>query len=411
MFSTDSASYSEDLARLDDTEPCCPDIIRFEEEPLPIRPDGSNMHVVARIQELPEEVLSYCDEYLTLLMNLCQDEEDEFKANDDVPGRPGVDNTSIIRENSWAVNSGLPTTRPCESSSMTSSKTNRNSSYYALSQATNNITDISSNSHWQGPLPQNTEPTTTTTAPGTSTAAAEQTAVLTSLNVREEPTCSLSYRSQPRVYSMLRSLDDGAATSSSSKIDQDDFVLPLQATNAGPAAPTPADTITAQVRSTTGGASVGSETAIYPFQNKKWMERYSDLLEFKKKQGHCHVPFHYKENPALSQWVKRQRHQYKLWEARKHSHINSERIQMLEMLGFTWDSHAASWEENFQALKDFKDTHGHIHVPIANAQLSTWVKRQRRQYNQYIANQPSTMTPEKVHRLSELGLVWRKRGG
>jgi hypothetical protein len=154
----------------------------------------------------------------------------------------------------------------------------------------------------------------------------------------------------------------------------------------------------------------GPEATIHPYQNQKWMVNYKELLDYKARQGHCHVPFHDKENPSLSQWVKRQRHQYKCLKAGKHSHLNTDRIKMLEMIGFTWDSHAAAWEENFQALKEFNRKYNTTKVPVSCSQLSTWVKRQRRQYRRFVLKQRSTMTPDRIRMISELGLTWNAGG-
>ena len=151
------------------------------------------------------------------------------------------------------------------------------------------------------------------------------------------------------------------------------------------------------------------EVMIHPYQNEKWMANYRILLQYQREYGHCHVPFHYKENPALSQWVKRQRHQHKCWSAGKHSHLNKERIQMLEMAGFTWDSHASAWEQNFQTMKQYKKQHGNCHVPVAYPKLSTWVKRQRRQYRRFVLKQPSAMTTDRIQRLVELGITLETR--
>jgi hypothetical protein len=145
---------------------------------------------------------------------------------------------------------------------------------------------------------------------------------------------------------------------------------------------------------------------IHPYQNEKWKQRYQDLLDYRKHNGNCNVPFHYKEKPFLSQWVKRQRYQYKCKLLGKHSHLTTERVKVLDMIGFIWDSHSAAWEENFDLLRQFEKKHKHCHVPVANCQLSTWMKRQRRQYKRFMAKQTSTMTQERMGRLIELDFVW-----
>ena len=76
-------------------------------------------------------------------------------------------------------------------------------------------------------------------------------------------------------------------------------------------------------------------------------------------------------------WVKRQRYQYKLKKEGKHSNMTNEREEALNRLGFVWDSHAVFWEERFNELKAFRDTHGHCNVPTKlpdNPQLAIWGK-------------------------------------
>jgi len=146
---------------------------------------------------------------------------------------------------------------------------------------------------------------------------------------------------------------------------------------------------------------------IHPYQNERWTERYSDLLDYYHIHGHFNVP--YKQNPSLFQWVKRQRHQYKLRQQGHHSNLTAERIEMLRKVGFVWDSHRASWEEKFEELKEFKANNGHCFVPClynGSTKLSTWIKRQRRQYRNFISKQSSTLDEERIRRMEDLGFAW-----
>jgi len=157
--------------------------------------------------------------------------------------------------------------------------------------------------------------------------------------------------------------------------------------------------------------SVGpdSNMKVHPYQQERWMNRYQDLVTFRNKYDHCNVPYGYKENPCLGQWVKRQRHQYKLLTQGNHSNLDLSRIQALGMLGFIWDSHGAAWEENFQDLKKFHKLHGHVNIPSlyrGSSQLSTWIKRQRRQYRLFMAGKQSTMDDDRIQRLESLSFVW-----
>jgi hypothetical protein len=87
------------------------------------------------------------------------------------------------------------------------------------------------------------------------------------------------------------------------------------------------------------GACVSSDestgTTSYPaFQNERWMDRFHELVDFYKKEGHYSVP--YKRNTTLFQWVKRQRHQYKLRNMGEHSNLTQERINILTKIGFVY---------------------------------------------------------------------------
>lgn len=152
--------------------------------------------------------------------------------------------------------------------------------------------------------------------------------------------------------------------------------------------------------------SIGSSN--YPaFQNERWMDRFHELVDFHEKEGHFNVP--YQRNTTLFQWVKRQRHQYKLRNLGGHSNLTEERISLLSKVCFIWNSHLAAWNDKFQELKEFQAVHGHCFVPCTyngSAKLSTWIKRQRRQYRKFMANQPSTLDPQRIEKLEDLGLVW-----
>ena len=71
-----------------------------------------------------------------------------------------------------------------------------------------------------------------------------------------------------------------------------------------------------------------------------WNERFNQLVAYKQKNGHCRVPSYCKECPQLASWVKCQRRQYKLFfEEGKGSSMNTERISLLDSIGFIWEVH------------------------------------------------------------------------
>lgn len=150
-----------------------------------------------------------------------------------------------------------------------------------------------------------------------------------------------------------------------------------------------------------------SSAGYHAFQNERWMDRFQELVDFYEREGHFNVP--YKSNTTLFQWVKRQRHQFKLRSMGEHSNLTMDRIQQLDKIGFVWNSHLAAWNDKFQELKEFKMIHGHCFVPCSykgNSKLSTWIKRQRRQYRKFMAGQASTLDALRIEKLEKLGLVW-----
>lgn len=60
----------------------------------------------------------------------------------------------------------------------------------------------------------------------------------------------------------------------------------------------------------------------------RWMNRYKELIEYKKEHGSTLVPQRYKKNPKLGKWVTHQRS----------SCLTEERKALLDEIGFVWDA-------------------------------------------------------------------------
>ena len=111
--------------------------------------------------------------------------------------------------------------------------------------------------------------------------------------------------------------------------------------------------------------------------------------------------------------VKRQRYQYKLKQEGRHSTLSDEREEILNRIGFVWDSHNAAWTDRWNELLEFVQHHGHPNVPtnyLANRRLSVWVKCQRRQYKLHRKGHRSNMTSDRIQKLESIGFVWNPRG-
>ncbi len=143
-----------------------------------------------------------------------------------------------------------------------------------------------------------------------------------------------------------------------------------------------------------------------PIHQDRWEDRFDELRNFVRTNGHCHIPTHLESNPSLARWCKRQRYQYKVKRAGGHSTLSEEREQKLNDVNFVWDVHSSSWEERFAELIDFKTKYGHTNVPRSRGKLGSWVKSQRRQHSLYSRGEKSHLTLDRVSKMNSLGFEW-----
>jgi hypothetical protein len=150
-----------------------------------------------------------------------------------------------------------------------------------------------------------------------------------------------------------------------------------------------------------------------------WDNRFSELADYRKIQGHCNVPKNYNENSKLAAWVKTQRSQYRLHKEGKTSSMTNFRIQALEDIGFKWCCFGATWEVRLSELADYRRIHGHCNVPTKsseNSNLGVWVANQRSHYRLHLEGRASPMTSFRIQALKDIGLesgccktVWEDR--
>ena len=102
-------------------------------------------------------------------------------------------------------------------------------------------------------------------------------------------------------------------------------------------------------------------------RNTDWNERFSELLEFKQKWGHCDVPQKYAKNRNLRKWVRKHRWKYILLNIGMKSFISDERMLKLENVGFKWETKSSTQEtmcdKNITGIQEFKQQCGHIEGP------------------------------------------------
>jgi hypothetical protein len=139
------------------------------------------------------------------------------------------------------------------------------------------------------------------------------------------------------------------------------------------------------------------------------MARYHELLVYKARYGNCVVPRGFAPNPRLASWVAEQRKQYKLKQDGRSSSITDDRIQLLQRIDFAWNAQESAWARNLQHLQQFRQVHGHCHVPMEDPlypKLGLWVKEQRRHYTLLQQGKRTHMTAERVQQLEAMEFCW-----
>lgn len=91
-----------------------------------------------------------------------------------------------------------------------------------------------------------------------------------------------------------------------------------------------------------------------------WMRRYEELKQFKLQKGHCEVPYKYRTNQSLANWVHTQRKQYMLMKRGKSSSMTKDRIDRLEGIQFTWQIEGEGSVPWYTKYTDFQSTDDQI---------------------------------------------------
>jgi len=111
--------------------------------------------------------------------------------------------------------------------------------------------------------------------------------------------------------------------------------------------------------------------------HEKWNKFFTELLEYKDKNGHCNFPT---MNGSLGRWISRQR---TLYRSKK---LKADRYEKLVEIGFAFEDATAlefkgkldeQWEEMFRKLLEHKEKKGHCFDVPETLPLGKWLYRQR----------------------------------
>eukprot|EP00594_Rhizosolenia_setigera_P006682 CAMPEP_0178953086 /NCGR_PEP_ID=MMETSP0789-20121207/8218_1 /TAXON_ID=3005 /ORGANISM="Rhizosolenia setigera, Strain CCMP 1694" /LENGTH=334 /DNA_ID=CAMNT_0020634295 /DNA_START=189 /DNA_END=1193 /DNA_ORIENTATION=- len=148
----------------------------------------------------------------------------------------------------------------------------------------------------------------------------------------------------------------------------------------------------------------------------RWRSKFQELCAFKQlHHGHTNVLLRSQDHRDLAVWVNRQRKQYNLFKANKKSSMTSERIEMLNSIGFEWVSQnigatiGLEWNRRFIELSAYKEMHGNTNVPAkspAFKQLGAWVSKQRSEYRKFKKNKKAYISLERIQMLESIGFEW-----
>jgi Helicase associated domain len=73
----------------------------------------------------------------------------------------------------------------------------------------------------------------------------------------------------------------------------------------------------------------------YDAHNTTWLKHFHQLEQCHQEHGSCMIPTNHMD-PKLATWVHFQRRQYRKWQRGEANHINAERIDALNKIGFVW---------------------------------------------------------------------------
>ena len=140
-------------------------------------------------------------------------------------------------------------------------------------------------------------------------------------------------------------------------------------------------------------------------------ERISQLQKFQEDHGHLNIP---SNHPELGYWCSNIRRAYKYLQEGKKTGFTEEKARQLGQLGFSFlvgkrkvaPVAIKSWDEQFELLRSFQREFGHTVVPQHYPVLGRWVKQMRREFKLMKEGKRSTMTPEKVLKLADIGFVF-----
>ena len=148
---------------------------------------------------------------------------------------------------------------------------------------------------------------------------------------------------------------------------------------------------------------VGVANSLLEEQTTFWTN-LKDLEVYKEENGNVCVPQNNAKNKKLAKWVNNVRQ----LKQSKSSRLTKRREELLNKIGFVWNTLDAAWEEMFNQLVKYKADHGDTIVPSTAGTLGKWVSNQRVRLGKKrkMPQNNSEKINQRIYKLNNLGFKW-----
>jgi len=132
-------------------------------------------------------------------------------------------------------------------------------------------------------------------------------------------------------------------------------------------------------------------------EHEKWNRCFMELVEYKKKNGHCNIIV--RTNGSLGSWIRYQRLLFRSKELR------ADRYEKLVGIGFVHEDVKVAfedekWNRHFIELVKYKEKNGHCKIAQTNRSLGNWIGRQR------LLFRSKKLKADRYEKLVEIGLTF-----
>lgn len=144
-------------------------------------------------------------------------------------------------------------------------------------------------------------------------------------------------------------------------------------------------------------------------QTQSFIRGCEALEHYREENGDADVPARYvsADGFPLGKWVGNIRAAY------KNGRLDRDRADCLDRLGMIWDVREYRWNVNYQAAKEYFETHGNLQVPFSyvtedHISLGRWVANQIHIYNGAKSGS-IPLTETQTEKLEAIGIVWKNK--